>query len=254
MTPKGNRPICAITGGAKRVGRAVAAALAAKGWDLALTYRTSDDEAQQLASDLARDHGIDTRLDHLDLDDLEAAETYARTLAADLPRLDALVHNASIYAPCPLNETTADEAMRYQRVNALAPLLITKYLAPRLASSDQPAGGAIVAFSDMHVLGRPRDGFAAYAMSKAAITEMVRSLAIELAPRVRVNAVAPGVVAFPESGYESDDEAQRAYLERVPLDRPGTPQDAAEATRWLIEDARYCTGQIIRLDGGRWLA
>lgn len=254
MTPDGSRPICAITGGAKRVGRAIATTLAQRGWDLALTYRTSDEAARALADTLSRDHGIAVRLDPLNLDDLDGAEQYARTLASELPRLDALVHNASIYAPSPLGETSADLAMRYQRVNAVAPLLITKHLAPALASSVQPAGGAVVAFSDMHVLGRPRDGFAAYAMSKAAITEMVRSLAIELAPRVRVNAVAPGVVAFPERGYESDAAAQAAYLKDIPLGRAGTPQDAAEATRWLIEDATYCTGQVIKPDGGRWLA
>jgi pteridine reductase len=107
-------------------------------------------------------------------------------------------------------------------------------------------------------------------MSKAALVELVRSLAVELArpaqsqghpdaggnarPPIRVNAVAPGVVAFPDAGYESDAEAQRAYLERVPLGRSGTPEDAARAVAFLAFDADYCTGQILRVDGGRWLA
>jgi pteridine reductase len=107
---------------------------------------------------------------------------------------------------------------------------------------------------DMHALGRPRKGFAAYSMSKAALIEMVRCLARDLAPRVRVNGVAPGVVAFPESGYESTPDLQAKYLSRVPLDRSGTPEDAAEAVRWLALDARYTTGEIVRVDGGRWLA
>ena len=91
-------------------------------------------------------------------------------------------------------------------------------------------------------------------MSKAAIVEMVRSLARELAPQVRVNGVAPGVVAFPESGPDADEKAQQAYLRRVPLGRSGTPEDAAEMVRWLALDATYVTGEVIRLDGGRWLA
>ena len=78
-------------------------------------------------------------------------------------------------------------------------------------------------------------------------------LARELAPRVRVNCVAPGVVAFPGRGRESDPESQAVYLKRVPMGRAGTPEDAAEAVRWLALDARYTTGQVVRVDGGRWI-
>ena len=93
--------------------------------------------------------------------------------------------------------------------------------------------------------------FVAYAMSKAALAEMVRSLARELAPRVRVNGVAPGVAAWPESGRESDVEAQQAYLKKVPLARAGTPEECAEVVRWLALEATYLTGEIVRFDGGR---
>ncbi|MBL8965117.1 MAG: SDR family oxidoreductase, partial [Phycisphaerae bacterium] len=100
---------------------------------------------------------------------------------------------------------------------------------------------------------RPLRDHAVYCMSKAALVEMVRSLARELAPAIRVNGVAPGVVNFPEEGPESDPIFQRAYVSRVPLGRPGTPRDAAEVVRWLAMDAQYVTGEIIRVDGGRWL-
>lgn len=249
-----DRPVALITGGAKRVGAATATALAASGFDLIITVRTSRDEAEQLAQQLNRDHDATTDIRTLDLDDLDATDALSRTLAAELPRLDALIHNASIYKPTPLNETDAQTALHFARVNAIAPLLLTKHLAPKLAASPRPGGGAVVAMTDMHVYGRPRDGFTAYAMSKAAIAEMVHSLAIELAPDIRVNAVAPGVVAFPDEGYESDDNAQTAYIDRVPLDCAGTPQHAAEAVRWLICNATYCSGETIRIDGGRWLA
>jgi pteridine reductase len=242
-----------VTGGARRVGLATARALAGAGFDLVLTYRQSHDEARKAAEEL-ESHGAGTRLDPIDLDDLAAVEALGARLAQELPRLDVLVHNASVYRPTPLAEATGDELLREYRVNAAAPLLLTKHLAPRLAQSDRRGGGAVVCMCDMHAMGRPRREFAAYSMSKASLIEMVRTLARELAPRVRVNGVAPGVVAFPESGYESDPDMQRKYLARVPLERSGTPEDAAEVVRWLACDATYVTGEIVRVDGGRWLA
>jgi pteridine reductase len=174
-------------------------------------------------------------------------------LAWDLPRCDVLVHNASVYGPTPLEMMSAETAQLFWKVNTLAPLLLTKLLAGRLAESTLPGGGAVVAMADIHAAGRPRRGFAAYSMSKAALVEMVQTLARELAPKVRVNAVAPGVVAWPEDGKESEADKQ-AYLKRVPLERAGTPEEAAEAVRWLALEAHYTTGQVVRVDGGRFLS
>lgn len=253
MSPEGvDRPVAMVTGGAKRVGRAIAERLSRAGCDLIVTYRSSEDEARQAKAAFAS-CGASTRLVGLDLDDLGAVERVGEEIAGG-SRLDILVHNASIYHPTPLEEVSAESAMRFYRVNALGPLLLTKALAPRLRTSTLPGGGAIVAMADMHVMGRPRRSLIEYSMSKAALVEMVRSLARELAPEVRVNGVAPGVVAFPESGFESDEAMQEAYVRRVPLKRSGTPEDAAEMVRWLALDATYVTGEVIRLDGGRWLA
>lgn len=246
------RPRAVVTGGALRVGRAACLALARAGLDVTLTYRSSSDQAERLASEI-RSTGADCALLRADLGDSKEVAAVGKRLA-DLPRVDVLVHNASVYGPSPLADLSADAALDQYRVNALAPLLLTAALADRLAASPMPGGGAVVAMCDMHALGRPRKGFAAYSMSKAALIEMVRCLARDLAPRVRVNGVAPGVVAFPESGYESTPDLQAKYLSRVPLDRSGTPEDAAEAVRWLALDARYTTGEIVRVDGGRWLA
>lgn len=242
-----------VTGGARRVGRATARALAGAGCDLVLTYNASEAEARGAAAELGS-LGAGVRLVQLDLEELDSVERIGRTLARELPRLDVLVHNASVYGPSPLEDLDAAEALRQYRVNALAPLVLTSCLAARLAESDRPGGGSIVAMADMHALGRPRRNHVAYAMSKSALVEMVRSLARDLAPRVRVNAVAPGVVAFPDSGPESEPEMQRAYLSRVPLGWAGTPEDAAEVVRWLALDAHYTTGEVVRVDGGRWLA
>lgn len=232
-----DRPVAVVTGAGRRVGRAIADELARAGCRVLGTSRSSPDP-----------------LLRVDMDDPEAAERWAQGLAESLPRLDVLVHNASIYGPTPLDSLGAQDLLRYYRVHAVSPALITKRLAPLLRASPLPIGGAVVAMADMHVLGRPRRDFSAYAMSKAALVELVRTLARDLAPRVRVNAVAPGVVAWPESGHESDAGSQEAYVRRVPLQRAGTPEDAATAVRWLALEAGYVTGEIIRLDGGRWLA
>lgn len=246
------RPVALVTGGAVRVGRASCLALARAGCDLRLTYRTSDAEARALANEL-RSVGASAEIDRLDLDDASASDEFARRAASDWGRLDILVHNASSYAPSPLDELCAEEALAHYRVNALGPLLLSARLAPRLAESPLPGGGAIVAMCDIHAMGRPRPSYMAYEMSKAALEAMVKSLARELAPKVRVNGVAPGVVAFPDSGPDSDPEMQKKYLSRVPLGRSGTPEEAAEVVRWLALDATYTTGQIVRVDGGRWV-
>ncbi|MFN0012706.1 MAG: SDR family oxidoreductase [Phycisphaerales bacterium] len=264
MTPftqiTGDKPVAIVTGGTKRVGAATVRALAAAGCDVVITQRGGN------ASDGAS--AVHAASVELDLSDLAAVERVGRELAHALPRVDVLVHNASVYAPTPLLSVSADEALAHYRVNALAPLLLSRTLAPRLSASALtcagpgaggacvPIGGAIVCMCDIHAMGetgRPRREFSAYSMSKAALLEMMLVLARELAPRVRVNAVAPGVVAFPDTGHESDAAAQARYLARVPLGRSGTPEEAAAAVRWLALEAGYCTGQVIRVDGGRAL-
>ena len=248
-----NRPVVFVTGGARRVGRAICLSFARAGCNVALTYNTSREEADATAAEIHA-LGVQATVHALPLDDAATVVSQSAALAAAHPRCDILIHNASIYESSPLDELTPDRALRDYTINALAPLLLSRAFAPALAKSELPAGGAIVAMADIHAMGEhglPRKDMASYAMSKAALVEMVRSLARELAPRVRVNAIAPGVVAWPESGRESDTAAQAAYLKRIPLQRAGTPDDAAEAVRWLALDAHYITGQVIRLDGGR---
>lgn len=248
----GQRPIALITGCAHRVGRATALALATGGCDIVGTYNSRDTEAAGLVTEI-ESLGGSCAVDRVPLDDPTTAGRWAADLCLQLPRLDVLIHNASIYAPTSLDSVTTEDTERFHRVNAISPLLISSACAVKLKESAMPVGGAIVAMSDIHAIGRPRRTHIAYAMSKAALTEMVRTLAVDLAPHVRVNAVAPGVVAFPESGYESDAQMQERYLSRVPLARAGTVEEAAAAVRWLALEASYTTGQILRVDGGRWL-
>jgi pteridine reductase len=259
------RPHAIITGGARRVGRAIALALAKAGCDVTITYATRESDATEtcrLAQELGAAHGVRARAMHAPLGSPDEVERSINTIAASIGHaatgLDILIHNASTYEPSTIatlaGEGGAAAALRDYSVNALAPLLLSARLAPLLRASTLTGGGSIVAMADLHATGRPRKDHASYSMSKAALVEMVQSLARDLAPQVRVNAVAPGVVAWPDAGPESDAKAQAAYLSRVPLARAGTPDDAAEVVRWLAMDAHYVTGEVIRVDGGRWLA
>lgn len=256
MNPDGSRPIALITGATRpgRVGDTTARLFARLGFDLVLPSRdpAAGTDSSWRASPFATPTAVS--MPQLDLGDLDAVDRLAHALNRDLPRLDVLVLNASIYEPTALDAVTPAALERAMRINAFAPLLLARGLAPLLSRGGR---GSIVALTDLHALGaggqtaQTRRGFMAYSMSKAALSQMVLALARELAPSVRVNAVAPGVVAFPNEGHESDRAMQDRYLARVPLARSGTVEEAAEAIRWLALDATYCTGVIIRLDGGR---
>lgn len=236
-----------ITGAAKRVGQAIALRLASLGCHLHLTWNRSQDEINATA-DTCRARGAATvTLHRVELGDLDQVQAWAERLASEVPVLHGLVHNASRYVPSPWGGVDAGELMSHYAINAAAPVLITQAL-------DQPlrAGlGSVVAFADIHVMGRPRRHFAAYSLSKAAMVDFVYTLAREMAPEVRVNAIAPGVVAWPPDTPEAEI---RGYEKRIPLARSGTPDDAADLVAFLLSPhSRYITGEIIRLDGGRWL-
>ncbi len=243
-------PLALVTGASRRVGRAIAVELGRCGFELILTYHRGTQAIEETIDLVQQSSAAPVNAVQLNLDDPLCVSRVVEVLR-DRTRLDALVHNASSYRRSPLGSITAVDALEQYRVNALSPLLITQALADRLGASVLPGGGAVVCLGDIHVLGRPLPAYAAYAMSKAALTQMVQSLVRDLAPSVRINAVAPGVVAWPQN---EDPKVIAAYEARIPLQRPGTPEEAAEVVRWLILEARYVTGEVIRLDGGRWLA
>ena len=240
-----------VTGAAHRVGRAVAIGLAERGLDLVLTYRSSRDaceETKQLCHEAApRD--IQVRVVELALESDEDVRGVGEDLLAS--GVDGIVHNASRYVKTPLLELDSDEVARLFRVNALGPLLLSAILAPALRASRLPGGGSIVCMGDMHTMGQPRVDYSGYLASKGALDTIIECLALELGPDVRVNGVAPGVVEWAEG--DMGEEARARYLDRIPLGRKGTLDEAAETVRWLLLDAGYVSGSILRLDGGRYL-
>ena len=244
--------VALVTGGAKRVGGATALRLAGAGMDVAITYNTSAEEAMEVVRAIEKNgrRAIAIKADFSKPE--RAAEVVYKAVVKTFGRLDALVNNASIFSPSPIAKFEVKEFTLNMAVNALGPLLLIQKFAPMLAAHarvEEPASlGRIVNFIDIHVMGQPLKGFVAYNASKAALQEVTRTMALELAPLITVNAIAPGVVAWAESYTPA---AREAYLRRVPLARPGTPEDAADAVLFLVRDAHYCTGQTIRLDGGR---
>jgi pteridine reductase len=247
MPSRHDRPVALITGAGRRLGAVTARTLHAAGYDLALHYRHSADDARALVDELERQRGGSTLLLQAELADLPALPALIEQLLAHYGRLDALVNNASAFFPTPLGTATPAQWDALFASNAQAPFFLSQAAIPAL----REAHGGIVNLVDIYA-ERPLAQHTVYCMAKAALAAMTRSLALELAPEVRVNGVAPGAVLWPSDGKPYAD--QQAMLARTPLQRAGTPDDVAGAVLWLLRDAPYVTGQIIRVDGGRSLS
>ena len=245
--------VALVTGAGRRVGRAVALRLARLGMDVAITCHTRVDDARQTVADI-EELGRRACCVQVDLGQPGAVEEVYRQVTAHFDRLDVLVNNASRFTRSPIGSIEPGDFDQEMAVNARTPLMLIQRFAAMLGqhhdTQDPSSAGRVVNFIDMHVTGQPLKAHAVYNASKAALLEITRTCAVELAPKITVNAIAPGVVVWAES---YTDQQRRKYLQRVPLDRPGTPEEAADTVGFLVGDAHYCTGQVIRLDGGRWL-
>lgn len=240
------RPVALLTGAARRVGAVIAHVLHAAGYDLALHCRHSRAELDALIADLEAARPHSTLALQADLADVDRLPALVDATVARFGRLDALVNNASAFYPTPLRTITPQQWDALFAANARAPLFLAQAAARHLKT----ARGAIVNITDIYA-ERPLPNHLVYGMSKAALRMATMALAQALGPEVRVNAVAPGVILWPEAGK---DELERTLaLERIPLGRKGEPEDVANAVLWLLRDAPYVTGQTLRVDGGRHL-
>ena len=241
-----SKPVAFITGAVKRVGAVIARSLHAAGYDLVLHHRQSAGEASGLQAELERKRPGSTLVLQAELSQFDRLpELIAQTIGR-FGRLDALVNNASTFYPTPIGLVTPAMWDDLFAANARAPFFLTQAAVPHL----QATRGAIVNLIDIYA-EKPLKNHTVYVMAKAALAMMTMSLARELGPEIRVNGVAPGAVLWPEQGKSEMEKA--ALLESTPLQRVGSPEDVAEAVRWLLMEARYTTGQIIRVDGGRAL-
>jgi pteridine reductase len=235
-----------VTGGAKRVGAAICRTLHAAGVDVAIHYRSSAAEAEALRDELDAIRPGSAYCVQADLLDLTALPGLVAGTVARFGRLDALVNNASSFYAAALADTSEAHWRDLVGTNLKAPL----FLAQAAAAELRRQHGAIVNIVDIHA-ERPMHGHLLYSVAKAGLVALTKGLAQELAPQVRVNAVAPGVILWPEGGGWEDEETRRKIVAHTLLKREGSPDDIARTVRFLIADAPYITGQIVAVDGGR---
>lgn len=245
------RPVAFITGGARRIGAEIASTFHQAGYRVIIHCHRSRQEADALAARLDASRAHSCAVLTADLNDEQALSTLGEAALSCFQRVDVLVNNASSFYATPLASLTQTQWLDLMNSNARAGL----FLAQQLTTALTVSSGSIVNLTDINV-NRGMADFSAYTMAKAALGAMTRSLAHELAPRVRVNAVSPGAILWPEhiGNSASQDEEQAQILAGIPLARLGTPADIARTVLFLARDARYMTGQTIRVDGGRALS
>ncbi len=237
-----------ITGGAKRVGAATCRRLHAAGANLMLHYRVSAGEARLLQAELNHQRKDSVALIQADLLDVAKLPSLVDQTVQRFGKLDALINNASSFFQTPVGEITPAAWEDLIGTNLRAPLFVAQAAAPALKKTQ----GSIVNITDIHA-ERPLKNYVVYSVAKAGLVGLTRSLARELAPEVRVNAVAPGPILWPDD--ETFDELSRQrIISHTPLKREGTPEDIAKAVHFLIAEATYVTGETINVDGGRHVA
>jgi pteridine reductase len=239
-------PVALVTGSGRRIGAAIVRTLHAAGYDVALHCRNSVAEAEALADELNTVRADSAGVLIADLADPAAPASLIAQLLARTGGLDVLVNNASSFFPTPMGKATEQMWDDLFASNARAPF----FLSQAAASALQASRGSIVNMVDIYA-ERPLADHAIYCMAKAALAAMTRSLALDLAPDVRVNGVAPGAVLWPAETNPYEDQV--ALLARTPLGCAGSPQDVADAVLFLVRSP-FVTGQILTIDGGRTLS
>ena len=236
-----------ITGSARRIGAVVAQRLHRAGANLTIHYGGSETEAFALVDSLNQQRPDSAIAVQADLADGQAPDKIVRTAVKKWGRLDALINNASTFYPTPMGSITPQQVDDLFTSNYRAPLFLAQAAAPHLATQR----GVIINMVDVHAF-RPYAAHPVYCSAKAALLMLTKSLALELAPDIRVNGIAPGSILWPEGEADIDDVAKSKILDGIALQRNGTPEDIAAAIEFLISGAaNYITGHVLPIDGGR---
>ena len=234
-----------ITGAARRVGAAIARRLHQAGANLAMHYHHSEREAQAMRAELNAIRTDSVALIQADLLNIPGLTEMIRNTVARFDRLDALINNASSFNATPMGGITEGDWDSLVGANVKAPLFLCQAAAPHLRKT----AGSIVNITDIHA-ERPLKNYVVYSVAKAALDGLTRSLARELGPEIRVNAVAPGPILWPEDD-SFDELARQRVISHTLLKRAGEPADIAKAVYYLVAEAPFVTGQTIVVDGGR---
>ncbi|MEZ5570840.1 MAG: pteridine reductase [Halioglobus sp.] len=243
-----NSPVAVVTGGARRIGRAIVEHLHDRGFAIALHYHNSVDSAQALATQLCKQRTGSCQLFRADLQDPAQVSALAAEILAQYTDINLLVNNASGFAPTPIESCSPAQFDRLLDTNLRAPY----FLIQGLLAGMRQGGASIVNILDVYV-DRPLRHYNAYGAAKAGLASLTRSLAVELGPTIRVNGVAPGAILWPQDDEAFDSAARDAIVARTPLQTLGDPTDIARAVGFLACDAPFVSGQIITVDGGRSL-
>jgi pteridine reductase len=243
MTPS---PVALITGAAARIGAATATLLHENGYRIIIHYNNSVENANALANSLNNKREDSARILEANLMDSKAVSALADRSIAAWGQLDLLVNNASAFYPTPLETITEDQWQELFASNAMAPLLLARSTSDMLRQQQ----GCIINISDTHVR-RGLKNHSIYIMAKSALEGMTRTMARDLAPEVRVNAIAPGAILWAENGNDLSHEMKAAIIDGISLKRMGEPLDIANAVLFLAGNASYITGQVLHVDGGR---
>ena len=236
--------VALVTGGARRVGKAIGLALARSGARVLITYNTSAAEAAITVAEINRSGGQASAI-QCDQRDLDAIDRLFDRLRLDTARLDILVNNAAIMERKPALEITPDDWSRVMDTNLRGPFFMAQRAAQWMLTT---GGGVIVNIADLSAL-HPWPSYLTHTISKSGVVAMTQTLALALAPSIRVNAIAPGAVLKPD---EWSDERWVKMIAALPLRREGTPEDVAEAVLYCVR-SDFMTGQTIVIDGGRSL-
>ncbi len=243
-----NQKVALITGGARRVGAVMAQRLHAQNMRIIIHYRSSAKDAEALCNTLNAERANSAAILSADLNNIEALPALIYSANNIWGQLDVLINNASTFYPTPLGTVTEPQWNDLFASNLKAPFFLAQAAAPLLIKQQ----GCIINMVDIRAK-QPLKDFSAYCIAKAGLLMLTKVLAKELAPRVRVNAIAPGVVLWPDDESEYDEATRTKILARTPLKRAGTPEDIAKTAIFLINQADYTTGQVINVDGGRSL-
>ena len=233
-----------ITGGAKRIGARIARTLHAEEMNLVIHFNTSNDDANELCSELNSIRNDSAIAIGSNLTNQTEVESLITKVIETTGQLDVLINNASTFYPTPIEDITLEDWDNLMGTNLKAPLFLCKHAAPHIKESK----GCIINMIDIHA-SKPLKNHPIYGSAKSGLVMLTRSLAKDLAPEVRVNGIAPGMILWPENG--PSEETKQKVIDQIPLKRSGEPNDIAQTVLFLIAHADYITGQIIAVDGGR---
>jgi len=235
-----------ITGSGKRIGAAIARQLHANGMKIVLHYNHSRAEAQTLQAELNAQRPESVILLSGNLRDLTQLDKMVQQVIEHYERLDVLINNASSFYPTPISKVAESDWEELLGTNLKAPFFLCQAAVPHL----QKTHGCIINLADIHAL-RPLKTHSVYSIAKAGLVMLTKTLANELGPEIRVNAIAPGAILWPDN--DMNDTTKQQIISKIALKCHGNAQDIAKTVLFLVRDANYITGQIIAVDGGRTL-